>query len=148
MVSTSRSYASGCGSATKASTTAGSGGRPVMSSASRRASTRRSASAAGVSPSASSRARTNRSIGFRTHVSFLTAGGSGRWGGMNDQCGSYSAPSAIQRLSSSFCSLVSTFFRLGGGITSSGSSEKMRSSMTLESGSPGAMAPDSMAASR
>ena len=69
-------------------------------------------------------------------------------GGMNDQCGSYSAPSAIHRLSSSLCSGDSGFFALGGGITSSGSSEKIRSSMTLESTSPGTIAPDSTASSR
>ena len=119
-----------------------------MSSESLRARVRRSASAAGPSPSASRRARMKRSIGFRTQASFFTAGGSGRVGGMNDQCGSYSAPSAIHRFSSSFCSGESVFFRLGGGITSSGSSEKIRSSMTLESASPGAMAPCSIAASR
>jgi hypothetical protein len=34
-----------------------------------------------------------RSIAFLTHASFFTAGGSGRFGGMNDQWGSYSAPS-------------------------------------------------------
>ena len=127
---------------------AGSGGKPVRSRASLRASTRRSASGAGASPSCSSRERMKRSSGCFTQPSCFTAGGVGRVGGMNDQCGWYSAPSAIQRLSSSFCSGRSTFLSAGGGMTSSGSSEKMRSSMTLESGSPGAIAPDSTASSR
>ena len=38
-----------------------------------------------------------RSIGFRTQAAFLTAGGAGRCGGMNDQNGCQGAPCAIQR---------------------------------------------------
>ena len=135
-------------SATKASTTAGSGGRPVRSRATRRASVRRSASGAGARPSASSRARMKRSIGVRTQADSFTAGRSGRAGGMNDQWGSYSPPAAIHRFRRAFWSAESVFLACGGGITSSGSSEKIRSSMTLESGSPGTIDPDSTASSR
>ena len=43
---------------------------------------------------------------------------------MNDQCGWYSAPSAIHCLSVSFCAAVSFLFVFGGGITSSASSRE------------------------
>ena len=89
-----------------------------------------------------------RSMGLRAQASFFTTGTSGRTGGMNDQCGSYSAPAAIHRSSSFFCSAESVFLAAGGGITSSGSSEQIRSSIALESGSPGTIAPLSTASSR
>ena len=66
-------------------------------------------------PFSSSFARTKRSIGLRTQAASLTAGGSGRFGAMNDQCGWYSAPAATQRLSRSFCSAVSVFLDVGRG---------------------------------
>jgi hypothetical protein len=65
----------------------GVGGSPVRSRLRRRASVRRSASGAGVRPFSSSFASTKRSIGVRTHAPSFTAGGSGRFGAMNDQWG-------------------------------------------------------------
>src|SRR5215213_10540781 len=69
-----------------ASTSAGDGGRPVMSRLTRRMSVSRDASGEGRMLSFSRRARTNASIGFRTDASPLTRGTSGRTGLMNDQC--------------------------------------------------------------
>ncbi len=50
-----------------------------------------------------------RSMGFRTQPGSPLAAAGASWRAMNDQCGWYSAPSAIQRLSVSFCSGFSVF---------------------------------------
>ena len=61
---------------------------------------------------------------------------------MSDQCGWYSAPAAIQRLSSVLLRGGQRLVRsAGGGITSSGSSELMRAISSLSSGLPGTIAP-------
>jgi hypothetical protein len=78
----------------------------------------------------------------------LTAGGVGRFGGMNDQCGWYSAPAAIQRLRRSFCAAVSVLFADFGGIRIVLSSGSSRATSSLASGSLGTMAPISTATSR
>ena len=80
----------------------------------------------------------NASIGLRS--SSACGGSSAFFGATKDQCCLYSAPAAIHRLSTSFCSGVSTFFIEGGGITSSSSLLKMRVTNSLSSGFPGTMA--------
>src|SRR5581483_5552802 len=87
-------------------------------------------------------------MGLRTQPVFFTAGNGGRLGGINDQCGSYSAPFAIQRFSISFWASVNFFLVLGGGIKCDLLSDKMRSIRELFSTSPGTMASDLMASSR
>ena len=44
----------------------------------------------------------------------------GRFGAINDQCGWYSAPVAIQRFSNSFCAAVNVLFTDFGGIRCTG----------------------------
>ena len=69
-------------SLTNASTSAGSGGRPVRSRLSRRASVRRSASGAGFKPVCFQLGEDEASIGLRTQASFLhRRAASGRIGG-------------------------------------------------------------------
>ena len=89
-----------------------------------------------------------RSIGLRTHAAFLTAGSAGRIGAMNDQCGWYSAPAAIQRFSSFLLAAVSFLCVFGGGIIVPRRRRKMRSTSSLLSGLPGTMASALMASSR
>src|SRR5262249_12801689 len=64
---------------------------------------------------------------------------------MNDQCGWYSAPCSIQRLSSSFSAAVSFLLLSGGGITVLSRVEKTRRTRALADGLPGTTAkrPDS-----
>src|SRR5205814_7430364 len=73
-------------SLTKASISAGVGGRPVRSKVARRISVRRSAGGAGVNRFASSFARMKRSIGILHQAAFFTFGSAGRFTGWNDQC--------------------------------------------------------------
>jgi len=87
-------------------------------------------------------------MGFFAQPLVFTSGGCGRLGGMNDQSGSYSAPAAIHCRNSSFCRSVSRLFDAGGGIRSPGSLAKIRATTSLESTSPGAMAPLLTATSR
>ena len=123
----------------KASTSLGVGGNPVRSMLSRLMSVARSASGEGANPSASSLASTKRSIGVRIQSVRRTFGGSGRFGATNAQCGSYFAPSAIQRSSSFFCSAESRRFDFGGGIRSPGSA-LMRRTSSLAAASFGTIA--------
>ncbi len=83
----------------------------------------RSASGAGVRPAASIFASTKRSISLRGQSARLTGGAAGRTGGVNAQCGSYGAPSAIQRSRSFFWVSESRRLESGGGISTSGSVE-------------------------
>ena len=92
-------------------------------------------------PSFSKRARTKRSS-----PPFAQAGsfgcGSGTWSGSGwkDQCGSYFAPCSIQRRSTSFSASLSVRCDEGGGITCSGSFDRIRCQATDFAGSPGTMA--------
>ena len=108
----------------------------------------RSASGDGDSPRFCIRASTNRSIALRAQPSRLTVGTAGRCGGTNAQCSAYSAPSSIQRANSVFCSAESMSPVCGGGITSSGSSDRIRRIISLSSAAAGTIAPQSIAASR
>ena len=74
----------------------------------------------------------NTSIGFAA-----PSGSDGRSGATNAQCSPHFAPSAIQRASVSFCASVKVRFAFGGGMTSSGSSLRIRRISSLWSGSPG-----------
>ena len=74
------SYASADLSFTKASVSAGVGGRPVKSYVARRIKVNLSAAGAGERPLDSSLARMKASMGLRTHLRFLTRGVSGAAG--------------------------------------------------------------------
>ena len=74
---------------------------------------RRSASGEGASLSASSRASTKRSISFCTHAGFETSGSAAFFGGTNDQCCAYGAPSSIHRLSSDSLLARELLLRIG-----------------------------------
>src|SRR5216110_3367150 len=79
-------------------------------------------------------------MGLRGQEEFFTRG-SGVWRGRTKaQCGLYSAPAAIQRLSVSFSAAESLFLVLGGGISSSSSVEEIRLTNSLLSGLRGTMA--------
>ncbi len=83
-------------------------------------------------------ANTYASISFFTQPGIFTLGASPRFGGTSAQCGSYSPPSATQRRINVFSSSVNGFLpALGGGITSSGSWDMIRSRIRLSSGLPG-----------
>ena len=88
------SYAPGEVSAAKLSTSCGVGGRPVMSSATRRISVLASASGAGVTLCLSSSCMTKRSTGDLTHASLLTVTSVGfvSFTATNDHCSGHGAP--------------------------------------------------------
>ena len=78
-------------------------------------------------PRDSRSAKMKKSIGLVGQSISLTAGKGGLVMGLNDQWVPHGAPSATQFRMASFSLWVRLFPESGGGITSSGSSEKMRS---------------------
>ena len=117
-----------------------------MSKATRRISVARSASGCMRSPRFASLGTTNWSIGWSRRASL--AGTLGFAAGTNAQCGSYFAPSVIQRLRSSTCSSVRRpIFASGGGITLSGSSEVTRAMSSLAATSSGTIAREPLSSS-
>jgi len=88
------------------------------------------------------------STDVRVHVLFLTGGSGGGFGATNAQCGATSAPAAIQRRSVAFWTAVRVLFDVGGGMTISASSLKMRWTTPLWSGFPGTTAPFLIATAR
>ena len=95
------------------------------------------ASAEGFSFSRSSRARMKLSISLWGHLAFFTCGKAGWRGGSYAQCLPHFAPASTQAFSVAFCAAVSLSFESGGGICSSGSSEKIRAMSSLTSLLPG-----------
>ena len=113
-----------------------------MSNVARRMSVGRSASGCCASPRFASLAATAPSMAA---VASLAAGFTGA---TNAQCGSYCAPSAIHRLTSSTCSSVSRpILASGGGITLSGSSEMIRATSSLAATSSGTIAREPLSSS-
>ena len=106
------------------------------------------ASGAGAQPSSSSFAKTKGSMDVRVHAAFWVSGTSTSLGGVNDQCGSYSAPCSTHRVRSAISSSESWRLLFGGGIWTSGSLEVMRRTSWLCPGLPGTTAcpPDVKAA--
>ena len=80
----------------------------------------------------------NRSIGVRAQSACFTLGGSDRCGWAKAQWPAYGAPAATQRFNTDFCAALNGFFNEGGGITSSGSSDRMRCINSLSTSLPGA----------
>ena len=80
----------------------------------------------------------NRSIGVRAQSACFTLGSSGRCGWAKAQWPAYGAPAAIQRFNTDFCAALNGFFNEGGGIISSGSSDRMRCINSLSTSLPGA----------
>ena len=106
----------------------------------RRSNITRSASGSGASCASSIFFSTNASSGSRTQLRSCNAGSAARSGATNAQCLRYSAPSSIQRRRIPRSLSVSGRFSLGGGITSSGSTEEMRLANSLAARSPGTIA--------
>ena len=98
----------------------------------------RSASALSGSPSAATRASRKRSIGLPGSPG--AAGTSGRTIFRNDQCCSYGAPAAIQRVRRSFWAAESSLWKWGGGMTVSGSVAAILAIRALAAVSPGTIA--------
>ena len=96
-----------------------------------------SASGDGFSPSFSSFARMNRSIGLRGQAASFTGGSSGALGGTNAQCVPHFAPCSTHALSVATCAGEMCRLLLGGGMTSSGSSDVIRRTSSLSAGLPG-----------
>ena len=142
--STSRSYAPGAESARNAPSSSGVGGSPVRSMNTRRHSVAGSASGPGATSAAASRACTKRSIGCPGASASAASGGVGgvaARGASNAQCGSYRAPSRIQRTTVARSASVNACLPLsGGGMTASGSRVRSRRTACEPAGSPGTIA--------
>jgi hypothetical protein len=107
---------------------------------------KRSLSAGGDCPSPSRirRSATKASIGLRiSNFGFRTWGTADFTIGSNAQCVDHFAPCSTQRVRVAICWGVSFRFRLGGGITVSGSALVTRSMSALSFGLPGTITPRS-----